>query len=360
MARIDQLLPAAHAGDATGDSARDLAAALRAAGHQAALYGLTVDAELLDEVRPFEEFPPPRAGDLTLLHFALPSPLTAALRDCGGKRGIVYHNLTPPSLLLPWCPDVARLTALGRDELRSLAGSGAVDLAIGVSDYNTRDLQATRFAHTATLPLPLDLRRYDTSPDTVLASRLRTGPRYVLTVGRIAPNKDLETLLRVAAYTLRYIDPDVAFLIVGGHRGLEDYMEALLALHTELGLDDRVRFLGRVEHRDLVALYRSAAGYLCTSRHEGFCAPLLEAMHFGVPILARAAAAVPETLAGAGILFDDADPAAVAEMLHVVMTDDGLRRQLRERGRERVQRFAPGQVTDRWVATLERVLAEAS
>lgn len=356
MARIDQLLPAAHVGDATGDSARDLAAALRRAGHQADLYGLTVDAPLLGEVRPFEEFPAPREGDLTLLHFAMPSPLTAALQGCGGRRGIVYHNLTPPPLLLPWCPDIARLTALGRAELAALAGSGAVDLAIGVSEYSTRDLEATGFARTATLPLPLDLRRYDVAPDTNLAARLQSGPPFVLTVGRIAPNKGLEELLRVAAYYLRHIDPDVAFLIAGGHRGLEPYYEALLGLHADLELDDRVRFLGRVDHRDLVALYCNARAYACASLHEGFCAPLVEAMYFGIPILARAAAAIPETLAGAGVMFDEPEPAALAEMLHVLMTDAELRGQLADRGHARVRRFAPAQVTERWVSTLEGLL----
>lgn len=356
MARIDQLLPAAHIGDATGDSARDLAAALRHAGHDAGLYALTIDAPLQDRVRPFDDFPAPRSGDLTILHFALPSPLTAALRGCAGRRAVVYHNLTPPAQLLPWCPEVAGLTAAGRDELQALAASGAVDLAIGVSAYNTADLDATGFTRTTTLPLPLNVHRYDVEQDTVLAARLRSAPPYVLSVGRIAPNKRLEDLLRAAAYYLRHVEPDTNFFIVGGHRGLEAYYEALLALHAELGLDDRVRFLGRVQHRELVTLYANAGAYLCTSTHEGFCAPLLEAMHFGVPILARAAAAVPETLGGAGVLFDEPEPAALAEMLHVLVADAELRARLSQRGRARLDAFAPDRVNRRWVDTLENLL----
>lgn len=356
MARIDQLLSAAHVGDATGDSAFDLRAALRSAGHHADVYACQMDEALEGQALPFRDFPPPAADGLTLLHFALASPLTAALQACQGRRAIVYHNLTPPEQLLPWAPELARQTARGRGELEDLAASGAVDLAIGVSEFNRRDLEASGFRRTVTLPLPLDLRRYRVDLDPVLAERLRSGPRYVLSVGRIAPNKRLEQLLRTAAYFLRHVDPDVCFLIVGGSSGLETYEAALTQLHGDLGLDERVRFLGRVRHDVLVTLYTHASAYFCTSTHEGFCAPLLEAMHFGVPILARAAAAVPETLGGAGILFDEPDPASLAEMLQLLLIDTALRAHLRESGRSRVAEFAPERVSRRWVETLENVL----
>lgn len=356
--RVDQLLPAAHAGDATGDAARHLATALEAAGYRAGLYALTVDADVRDRVRPFEEFPDPGPDDVTILHFALPSPLTDALLACDGHRMLVYHNLTPPEMLAEHAPAVARLTAEGRRELGRLARSGRVELAVGVSRYNTADLDRTGFVATATLPLPLDLSRYDVEPDPVLARRLAEAPRIVLTVGRLAPNKRLEDFLRVAAYYLRYIDADTRFVIVGGGRGLEGYRDALERLAEELGLDERVRFTGRVPHADLVAWYRAADVYLCTSAHEGFCAPLLEAMFFGIPILAREAGAVPETLGDAGLTFADPDPAAVAELVHVLATDAQLRQHLKERARRRLDLFLPEAVTGRWVGAIRALVGD--
>jgi glycosyltransferase involved in cell wall biosynthesis len=53
--------------------------------------------------------------------------------------------------------------------------------------------------------------------------------------------------------------------------------------------------------------------FVCLSEHEGFCVPVLEAMELGVPVVAYAAAAVPETLGGAGVLLDDKGPLVVAE-----------------------------------------------
>lgn len=355
--RVDQLLPAAHQGDATGDAAIHLATALRSAGYEAGLYALTVDAPLRGTIRNFKEFRPPGPRDLTLLHFALPSPLTTALLGYEGKRAIVYHNLTPPELLAPTCPDVARLTAIGREQLADLAKSGRIDLAIGVSSFNTANLEVTGFGATTTLPLPMDLARYKAPGDRILNQHLSEAPAIFLTVGRVAPNKRLEDFFRAAAYYLRYIDPDAWFIAIGSNRGLEPYSDALMNLHEQLGLDERVRLVGHLPEADLISWYRAASVYVCTSEHEGFCAPLLEAMHFGLPILARHAAAIPETLGNAGVTFCEPDPALVAESLHVLATDRALRESLRQRGRERLQHFAPQTVKQQWVSTLGSLVA---
>lgn len=358
--RIDQLLPAAHWGDATGDASRHLAGALRTAGYDAEVYALSVDEPLAGQVHPFESRPPTTSTDLTVLHFALPSPLTDALANAHGRKALVYHNLTPPEMLARHAPEVGRLTAAGQRELAALGASAAVDLAIGVSEYNTGDLDAAGFGNTRTLPLPVDLGRYDQPADPVLDAALHDGPRLFLTVGRIAPNKRLEDFLRVASYYLRYVDPDACFVAVGGFGGLEGYYDALMDLHQELGLDQRVRLVGRVPHADLIAWYRNADVYLCTSEHEGFCAPLLEAMHFGVPILARAAAAVPETLGGAGILFEEPDPARLGELLHLLAQDDSIRERLRAVASQRLRELEPGRVVARWVETLSELAESAA
>lgn len=350
--RVDQLLPAAHVRDATGDAALHLAAGLERAGFDAGIYALTVDRELAGRVKPLREFEPPGNADVTILHYALASPLDTKLLECAGKRMVVYHNLTPPEMLLPLCPEVARLTKIGRDQLIELASSGGVDLAIGVSEYNTADLVSVGFSNTATLPLPIDLSRYDVESEPVLAEQLAWPGQVFITVGRLSPNKRLEDFLRIAAYYNRYVHPSSRFYIVGGGTGLGAYTTALADLFHQLELDSRVVFLGRVSHRDLVTLYRAADAYLCTSTHEGFCAPLIEAMHFGVPILARHAAAIPETLGNAGVTYSDDDPARLAEALWVLADDQRLRAQLRRNARKRIAGFAPEAVIPRWIGAI--------
>jgi glycosyltransferase involved in cell wall biosynthesis len=88
------------------------------------------------------------------------------------------------------------------------------------------------------------------------------------------------------------------------------------------------------------------------SEHEGFGVPLLEAMHFGVPVVARKAAAVPETLGGAGLLLTARNAAAVAELIALLDEDRALRERVVARQRERLQAFMP----DRVRARLEQLL----
>ena len=93
--------------------------------------------------------------------------------------------------------------------------------------------------------------------------------------------------------------------------------------------------------RELAARWRAAHAFVCPSEHEGFCIPLLEAFHFGVPVIARPAGGVPEVAGDAALLVDDpADPAVIAELIHLAVSDGGLRAELRRRGDARLAEFA--------------------
>jgi hypothetical protein len=105
---INQWVPAAHRGDAIGDSARRVRDLLRHMGHESELYALTIDDELKHDVRPFGESAATR-GDLTIFHYALPSPMTAAFASLDSGRILQYHNVTPASFFAPYDPSLFRL-----------------------------------------------------------------------------------------------------------------------------------------------------------------------------------------------------------------------------------------------------------
>ena len=88
---INQWVPAAHAGDAIGDSARRVRDMLRSAGHESDLFALTMDDELQGEVRMFSD-PDARRGDVTIFHFALPSPMTESFATLDGARVLQYTS----------------------------------------------------------------------------------------------------------------------------------------------------------------------------------------------------------------------------------------------------------------------------
>ena len=103
----------------------------------------------------------------------------------------------------------------------------------------------------------------------------------------------------------------------------ERYMAGLNYLTAELGLS-HVHFTGQVSNEELIAYYELADLFLCASEHEGFCVPLVEAFHKGVPVLAYAATAVPATMDGAGVLYRDRDPGHVAMLMDAILSDTAL------------------------------------
>jgi hypothetical protein len=91
---------------------------------------------------------------------------------------------------------------------------------------------------------------------------------------------------------------------------------------------ERIHLLGRVSASQLSACYAVATAYLSMSRHEGFGVPLLEAMERGVPLVAYGAAAVPETMGGAGLATRTRDPLEVAQLLAVLEREPELRQKI--------------------------------
>lgn len=343
---INQWVPAAHGGDAIGDSARRVRGMLRSAGHESDLFALTMDDELRGDVRMFSE-PEARRGDVTIFHFALPSPMTESFATLDGARVLQYHNITPAAFFAPYDAGLFRLAALGRQELRSLVGR--VDLALGDSDFNRQELEGMGFAPTGVMPIAVNTERLTQAPRRpALEKILGDGLINILFVGRIVPNKRIEDHIRLAELYKRYVDSHYRFVFVGRYDGLPRYYAQVRALITELQmLPDRFWFTGPVPDEDLAAFYRWADVYVSLSEHEGFCVPLVEAMAADVPVLAYAAGAVPETLGGAGVLFAPKDLELAAEMLGTLVYDRPVRDRVIEGQRRRLADFAPDRIQRR-------------
>ncbi len=343
---VNQWVPAAHKGDAIGDSARKVREMLRARGHQSDLFALTMDEDLRGDVREFSD-PAARTGDVTIFHFALPSPMTEAFASLRGRRVLQYHNITPAQFFAPYDAGMFRLAALGRSELLTLVGR--VDLALGDSDFNRQELEAMGFTPTGVVPIAVNTDRITTAPRRpALEMILADGLINILFVGRIVPNKKIEDHIRLAEVYKRYVDSYYRFIFVGRYDGLPRYYSMLRALIVQYRmLPERFLFTGGVPDEDLAAYYRWADAYVSLSEHEGFCVPLVEAMAADVPVLAYAAGAVPETLGGAGVLFAPKDLELAAEMLGTLVYDRPVRERVLEGQRRRLAHFAPERIQAR-------------
>jgi L-malate glycosyltransferase len=350
---VNQWVPAAHRGDAIGDSARRTREMLRAAGHASDIFAMTIDDDLRGDVRPFSD-PEAHRGDVTMFHFALPSPMTDAFGSLPGGRVLQYHNVTPAAFFAPYDPQLFRLAALGRRELASLAGR--VELALGDSEFNRRELEDLGFERTGVLPIAVNIERITNAPRRpALEKILADGLINILFVGRIVPNKRIEDHIRLAELYKRNVDSYYRFIFVGRYDGIPAYYAQVRALIDEFQmLPDRFWFTGPVPDEDLAAFYRWADVYVSLSEHEGFCVPLVEAMAADVPVLAYAAGAVPETLGGAGMLFTPKDLELASEMLGMLVYDRPVRERVLEGQRVRLKDFAPEAIS----ARLHDVLAQ--
>ncbi len=348
---INQWVPAAHRGDAIGDSARRVRGMLRSQGHESDIYALAIDDDLRGDVRAFAD-PAAGRGDVTIFHFALPSPMTEAFAALDGARVLQYHNITPAAFFAPYSPALFRLASVGRQELASLVGH--VDLALGDSEFNRLELEALGFAPTGVLPIAVDTGRVTNAPRRpALEKILSDGLINILFVGRIVPNKCIDDHIRLAEVYKRYVDSYYRFIFVGRYDGVPAYYAQVRALIAEYRmLPDRFWFTGPVPDEDLGAFYRWADAYVSLSEHEGFCVPLIESMAADVPVLAYAAGAVPETLGGSGLLFAPKDLEVAAEMLGMLVYDRPLRARVLEGQRRRLTDFAPERIEAQLTATL--------
>lgn len=340
-----QLVPNLAFGDAISQQALTLQKLLHGLGVRSEIYAQHVDSRLRGGARPHRRLREEQGDEAPVLyHFSIGSEVTDTYRLLPNPRALLYHNITPPEFFRGVNEKVAAHCAQGREELRSLRSTCRVALAD--SEFNRSELEAFGFENTAVLPIILDPERYAVRSVRRIERPYRDGHVNFLHVGRLVPNKRIEDVVKVFYFYRRKINPDSRLFLVGIDTDMEIYAFALRELVQELGLSGVV-FTGGVTQRELVSYYRIAQVYLCMSEHEGFCVPLVEAMHFGVPVIAYAAGAVPETLGDAGALVLRKEFPELAELAALLCEDQDLRMQIVADGRRRARHFEPGAILPR-------------
>jgi glycosyltransferase involved in cell wall biosynthesis len=347
MSGVHQLLPAAAPHDAITAQAlawRDL---LRNWGHESEIVAEHVDPELMGTVHRLDR------SARRLLHrgrfvlrYALWSATAEFATRASGPVALCYHNITPGNLLRTFNPVLADLCDRGRAALPMF--DGHVHPAIADSSFNAAELRDSGIREVTVVPLLLEV------PDEI-PRRDRNREPVVLTVGRIAPSKRLEDVVKAFTLYQRRHAPDASLVVVGSEVGFENYRRALDVLVARIGTR-HVFFTGSISSGARDAWYRRADVYLSMSAHEGFCAPLIEALAHGVPVVARGAGAVPETLGSAGLVLDGADLPLVAEALHELVSSRSTRDALFDAAERRLAELRPGTLAPRIRSALAPLL----
>ncbi len=349
---LHQFIIGASPGDAITNYAQLLQRWIREEGFQSEIYAESIHPSLTGEIRPYHEYCPSQRGEVVILHHSIGSDLVDDLLKTELHFLVIYHNVTPPSFVQALDPALAVQLRRGREQLYALRERTV--LAAGVSAYNEAELREAGFARTGVLPIALAPADYTLEPNHTLLREYRDGYVHLLFVGRLVPNKRQEDLIKLL-YFYRRINPYSRLFLVGSP-WVPAYADWLHELTEELDLAEAVVFTGHISQQDLVTYYRLADVYVSMSEHEGFGKPLIESMYLGIPVIAYAGAAVPETLGGAGVLFHRKEFEALAELVDIVVKDEPLRQRIIARQRERVRTFLEPEVRRVWKRIISNIL----
>ena len=347
LTAVHQLLPAAAPRDAITDQAFIWRELLRAWGFESEIVAEHLHPDLIAPVHRLD-----RAGVRLVnegglvLHYAVWSATAETALRARGPLALYYHNITPGHLLRDFNPAAAELCDRGRDSLSLFRGR--IDVPMAASSFSAVELRDAGLADPKVVPLMLDL------PPKVPRREPKREP-VVLTVGRIVPNKRLEDVIKSFALYQQHRAPDASLVIVGSDAGFEKYRAALGVLVARIGAE-RVIFTGPISKDDRDAWYDQGDVYLSMSAHEGFCLPLIEALAHGVPVVARDAGAMPETLGGAGVVVDGTDLPLVAEALHELASSSSTRSALFDAADARLDELRPDRLALRMRAALAPLL----
>lgn len=221
---------------------------------------------------------------------------------------------------------------------------------IAISEATRRDVLAHFHIppqHITAIPLAADpaFCPQPASAVEAVCLHLDLPKTFILYVGSNKPHKNLERLIEAWALAAPKL-PDVTLVIAGAW--LDQHPEPRQRAN-ELGLDDRVRWLGPVSGNDLPALYTAATAFGFPSLYEGFGLPPLEAMACGTPVICARTSSLPEVVGDAAILVDPQDVNVWSAAIESVASDAELRRAMRADGIAQAARFS-------WQTTAQQTL----
>ena len=334
---VHQVLSGAGPFDAVTNEALAFRACFGRWGWGGGDYSYAIDPRMNGSVRPLTALDP-GPGDVLLIHYSAYAPRLRRVLDLPQRKLLLSHNVTPARWLWAHEPMTAVQCSVGRSQLPDFVR--ACDALAADSAFNAQELRDDAGAVDVTvLPVLADPGRLGPPADGE-----PTGPPTVLFVGRLMPHKRQDEVIRAFALYQREHAPDARLVLVG--EPLTPRYASELHNLADAIAPGAVAFERSLSGAELADRYRAAHVFLCMSEHEGFCIPVLEALHFGVPVIARPAGAVPEVAGDAAILVEDTDPAVLAELIHLAVTDAELRAELRARGQARAAAYRPEATED--------------
>ena len=350
--KIIHAMEALDVGDAVSNIARDHAHMLANFEQPSTIYARYWHEQLRDEVQPIAVALATPAAHL-IFHYWNYNSSTWLIHALRGRKAIYYHNITP-SAFYPIYSDEHSQSERGHRQLREIIND--FDLLIAASHYNLSDLTPWLNQPKPAIciyPVIEKTQLRAQSYTTKLVEELRISGDYnILFVGRIARNKRQDLLIKAFDYYWQHINRHARLWLVGNDSSDPAYRSNLGQLISQMPSGKHITFTSKVSAADLHAYYRGADLFLCASEHEGFCVPIAQAMAYDIPVIAYAAAAVPETLGGTGLLIHTWDSQRVGELIGLMQQDPVLRQTIIAQQQAVLPRFSAQEAHERLAAVV--------
>lgn len=347
--RVDVVVPSLDLGDGVSYDALCCRDALRALGLMSDLYcdyetsAAEARAWAYDITELGRRFQP----DAILYEYSTDSRCTDVLRQLYVPLLLRYQNITPHYYFEAFAPEEAQRLRRARERLADVASKALA--AVCPSEFNASEVLALGCQQSFIVPNFCRL----CGPKEITAPVHGIRMAYV---GRLVPNKCQHELVQVANIVAREFGRPVELFLYGSDTACAPYASLVRSLAK--GSVAQVSVWGRfAEETDV---FDGVHLYLSLSEHEGFGMPLVEAMSAGIPVLAYAAAAVPETVATGGLLFESKSAPGVAALIEWVVEESRRWDELRAAAMARAKDFTHEDVRSKLAAALRQLGFEVS
>lgn len=340
--QVHQFVESITPGDAISNHAIEIQHMMRSHGITSELYVHHATRDMEHIAYLFSEYESKDPETVLLFHYSIYSDAFRFFSMIPRvTKGMIFHNVTPPEYFPKGDP--FRKSHIEAAYKQMWNFNEVFDFAIADSTYNKTVLRQHNFMKSITVIPPvinLDtkfgsyIKKLKKNNKHRKPSRTKNRKK-IICISQILHHKKQDDVIKVFDIYNRFFNRESDLYIIGGYYASDFYqhVEVLAKRNTN------VHLTGKISQEDLTSHLMTADCALYLSEHEGFAVPVVEAMYFGLPVIAYNAGAVAETMGSGGILIDSKDFFAIAEILNHLLETPSLAKEISTSQKEELTRF---------------------
>ncbi len=288
--------------------------------------------------------------DLVLYHYGVGGEFNICAENLNCKKILVFHNVTYPHLFREWNYNSYQRCLAGEEDIKYTKDKYIY--AITLSEFSKQTLISAGWDSSKISIFPLyEIPNIDSDYDKETFEKYNDGSINFIFTGRISPHKKIEDVINIFNFYNKNQNNKSRLFLVGSF-DLENYKRALDDYIADNHINN-VIFTGHVSNASRNAYYRLSDIFICTSEHEGFCIPILEAFQRKIPVIAYNTTALPDTMGNAGILVNSKAPELVCKEIVKLCSDNSYKQSIIEKQLNRLKEMTLEAHKDEFIECLK-------